>query len=167
VETYTDPTQSSLSILSIPSLSVPPLPNQSVTVRTIYYPPDAGLELDQVMQDHSSIDTSTSSPLAPNTVDVGSSAIASLQSLERPSRPNAGPVSYLTPSTHGVNSPTVDGRLISLSTHCSRQVYQAVNTPESVSAPYPTSAAIPVGFVNTPGTAQTGFRYIERTEILI
>ncbi|KAF7588229.1 hypothetical protein BBP40_005980 [Aspergillus hancockii] len=75
---------------------------------------------------------STSSPSVTNTVDAGPPVTASLQSVDLPPGPDAGPASYRTPS--------------------SPQVNQAVNTPQSVSTPYSTSVATPVGFVNTPGS---------------
>lgn len=65
------------------------------------------------------MDVSMSSPLVLNTVDVGLLMVALLQSVYRPTGPDAGPVSYLTPSTHGVNPPVAGGPLVSLSACCS------------------------------------------------
>ncbi|PKX88863.1 uncharacterized protein P174DRAFT_464610 [Aspergillus novofumigatus IBT 16806] len=57
---------------------------------------------------------------------------------------DAGPVSYLTPSTHGVNPPAAGGPLISLSACCS---------PQSVRTPVSTSTTTPMGFADTPGSS--------------
>lgn len=147
METYTAP-----RIQSIPPPSVPPLPTSDpLPSNTIQYPPDAGLDFDWAIQDHGIMDPSTSPPSVPNTVDAGTPVIASLQSIDRPTEPDAGPASYPTPSTHDVNSPAVGRQPASPSSLCSPQVYQAVNTPEPVSTPYSTSAAAPAGLVNTPG----------------
>ncbi|GFF82391.1 conserved serine-proline rich protein [Aspergillus lentulus] len=90
---HTDPMQSTPSIPYTPSPSVPPVPTiDLLPLNNILYPPDAGLEFDQAIQNHGGMDLSISSPLVLNTVDAG---------------PNAGPASYPTPSTHSVNPPAV------------------------------------------------------------
>ncbi|KAL3410495.1 serine proline rich protein [Aspergillus fumigatus] len=148
-----DPTQSTPSIPYIPSPSVPPVPTiDPLPSNNILYPPDAGLEFDRAIQDHGSMDASMSSPSVLNTVDAGSSMVASLQSVHRPTGPDAGPASYPTPSTHGVNPPAAGGPLVSPSACCSPQVYQVVNAPQSVRTPVSTSATTPVGFSDTPGS---------------
>ncbi|GFF50444.1 hypothetical protein IFM46972_09046 [Aspergillus udagawae] len=148
VETYTAP-----RIPSIPPPSVPPLPTSDpLPSNTIQYPPDAGLDFDWAIQDHGIMDPSTSPPSVPNTVDAGSSMVASLQSVDRPTGSDAGPASYPTPSTHGVNRPAGGGPLISPSACCSPEVNQVVNTPQSVRTPASTSATTPVGFADTPGS---------------
>ncbi|KAH1309067.1 hypothetical protein KXX47_007245 [Aspergillus fumigatus] len=150
---HTDPTQSTPSIPYIPSPSVPPVPTiDPLPSNNILYPPDAGLEFDRAIQDHGSMDASMSSPSVLNTVDAGSSMVASLQSVHRPTGPDAGPASYPTPSTHGVNPPAAGGPLVSPSACCSPQVYQVVNAPQSVRTPVSTSATTPVGFSDTPGS---------------
>lgn len=151
VETYADPTQNTPSIPYIPSPSVPPIPTiDPLPSNNILYPPDAGLEFDRAIQRHGII-PSTSSPSVPNTVDAGSPVTASLQSVDSAPGPEAGPVSYPTPSTHNVNSPAAGGPTITASSGCGPQFYQVGNTPQSVSTPHSASAATPVDFVNTPG----------------
>ncbi|KAF7164509.1 hypothetical protein CNMCM6106_001027 [Aspergillus hiratsukae] len=152
VETYTDLTQSTPSIPSTPLPSVLPLPTSDpLPSNTIYYPLDAGLEFDRAIQDHGSMEPSTSSPSVPNTDDADSPVMASLQSVDNPPGPDAGPSSYPTLSTYDVNSFTAGEPLALPSSGCNPQPYQAANTPQSVSTPYSTSAATPVEFVNTPG----------------
>ncbi|KAK9607397.1 hypothetical protein V6Z93_000944 [Aspergillus fumigatus] len=140
-------------IPSIPPPSVPPLPTSDpLPSNTSQYPPDAGLDFDWAIQDHGIMDPSTSPPSVPNTVDAGSSMVASLQSVDRLTGSDAGPASYPTPSTHGVNPPAGGGPLISPSACCSPQVNQVVNTPQSVRTPASTSATTPVAFADTPGS---------------
>lgn len=139
------------SIPSIPPTSVAPLPTSDpLPSNNIYYPPDAGLEFDQAIQGHGSMDPSMS-PSVPITDNVGSQVMASLPSVDKSPGPDSGPSSYPTPSTHHVNTPAAGGPLIPPSACCSPQVYQAVSTPQSVSTPYAKSAATPVG-LSMPGS---------------
>ncbi|RHZ60742.1 uncharacterized protein CDV56_107659 [Aspergillus thermomutatus] len=125
METYTAPSIPSIPPPSIPPPSVPPLlMSDPLPSNTIYYPTDAGLEFDWAIQDHGIMDP----------------------------RPDAGPASYPTPSTHCVNPPAAGGPLVSPSACCSPQVYQVVNAPQSVRTPVSTSATTPVGFADTPGS---------------